>query len=192
MKDPIIHYEDEEFDVCPHMRCGSSMIIVNGTYIKYSSRCEPDGTKSCTLYDSINSETKSRSVDFLGDIPKKCPHRLVAVDSAMQEIIETNTQDRCRTAAQILIAEIGAEGPENVEDIALRAVGEIGKLRRQHLKDSETLSELNKKIGFLIDIVAISENGFCHESVIGLACTELDDECLRCWQSVVDKEIEGK
>ena len=93
-------------------------------------------------------------VDFLGDIPKKCPHRLVAVDSAMKEIIETNTLtlNRCRIAAQILIEEIGSEGPENVEDIARRAVVEIGKLRRRHLQDDETKNRLSERIRVLSDI----------------------------------------
>jgi len=156
MNDPIIHYADEEFDVCPHMRSGSNTKIVNGTYIKYSSRCEPDGQKSCTLYDSIDSETKTRSVDFLGDIPKKCPHRLVAVDSAMKEIIETNTLtlNRCRIAAQILIDGIGIEVFEfdTIDNLARRAVAEIGKLRRRHLQDDETKNRLSERIRVLSDI----------------------------------------
>lgn len=54
---------------------------------------------------------------------------------------------RLRMTAQILIAEIGASGPENAEDVAKRAADEIHRLKRA-LFDAQTEKTLIAAAGF--------------------------------------------
>jgi len=55
--------------------------------------------------------------------------------------MKNNTaENRCRTIAQILIEAIGADGPENAEDTAKRAVARIDEIL---MKDRIKTSEIN-------------------------------------------------
>lgn len=58
-----------------------------------------------------------------------------------------DAEDRARRACQILIAEIGADGPADVDDVAKKAVEEIRRLRKLQ-EESEHDMHLRIRAGY--------------------------------------------
>ena len=80
------------------------------------------------------------ALNVLVDAPRNVD-RLVCLAFAELRGQRDEAQERCRVAAQTLIAEIGANGPESVEETALRAASELQECRRD-LEHCEAFRDL--------------------------------------------------
>lgn len=65
----------------------------------------------------------------------------IAERNALRKAVEAS--DRARRACQVLVEEIGSDGPANIDDVAMRAAAEIRSLRDllSHLRAAQEESE---------------------------------------------------
>lgn len=108
--------------------------ILKNTPMRYGAR-EPDGTRTMIVEGASDHERTvaelRAEVERLKD-PDKCsvPHD---VQERIKEL-RTELAERkatARRAAQMLIEEVGAPGPENVDETAVRAVNKIKAMRER-------------------------------------------------------------
>lgn len=109
------------------------------------SRLEYLLTESARQHEEVRRERDAARAD--------ANRHLVVLDELRSEL--WRTRDRCRTAAQILIAEIGASGPESIEETARRAVAMLQGERGQ--KKSDLLQDLAAAHVALRDLIDACE-----------------------------------